>query len=117
MMCRFQAAACAETAMIAAVPRPSSQLGSRYRLGESTLAQQRIRARQPAAEGLVGFGRITCAAGRIDVVMQPLRRRRVEYVAGFLECFERIGVEHFRPHVAVVAGRIAAAGEDMSEMR
>ena len=41
--------------------------------GKSTLAQQRLRARQPAAEGLVGLGRIAGAAGGVDRLAQALR--------------------------------------------
>src|SRR5579871_372537 len=79
----------------------------RGRLGKAALAQERVGARQAAAKRLVGLGRIAGAAGRIDEIVQPLRRLRIEHVAGLFERFEGIGVEHFRPHVAVVAGRIA----------
>ena len=49
--------------------------------------------------------------------MQPLGGGGIENVAALLEGREGIGVEHFRPHVAVIGRRIAAAGEDMTEMR
>ena len=45
------------------------------------------------------------AAGCIDRLAQPLRRRRIENVAGLLEGREGIGIEHFRPHVAVIGRR------------
>ena len=51
------------------------------------------------------------------MVAQLARRRRIEDVAGFLEGAERVGVEHLRPHIAVIGRRIAAAGKDMPEMR
>jgi hypothetical protein len=41
----------------------------------------------------------------------------VEHVAGLLEGVEGVGVEHLRPHVAVVARRVVVAGEDMAEVR
>jgi hypothetical protein len=43
--------------------------------------------------------------------------RRVERIARLLEGGEGVGVHHLGPHVAVVARRIAVAGEDMGEMR
>ncbi len=42
---------------------------------------------------------------------------RVERIAGFLEGGEGVGVQHFRPHVGIIAGRIAVAREHMLEMR
>src|SRR5262249_23468178 len=49
--------------------------------------------------------------------VQPLCDRGIEDVAGLLERTERIGIHHLRPHVAVVAGRIVIAREDMPELR
>ena len=86
-------------------------------LDKSPSPQQRVRRRQPAAEGDIGFFRLLRAAGGIDEAAQLLGRRLVENVARLLEGAEGIGVEHLRPHVAVIGRGIAAAGEDMREMR
>ncbi|GCC48925.1 hypothetical protein chiPu_0033207 [Chiloscyllium punctatum] len=48
--------------------------------------------------------------------MQPLGGRRIEDVAGLLEGAEGVGVHHLRPHVAVIAGGIMVAGEDVTEL-
>src|SRR5262249_58373314 len=70
----------------------ASRLGCRWR--KPALAQQRVRARQPPAERPVGLGRVAPAAARLDVVVQLAGRGLVEYVAGFPERLERVGVEH-----------------------
>ena len=67
-------------------------------------------------KGLVGLGRIARSAGGVDRLAQALRRGRIEDVAGLLEGLEGVGIEHLRPHVAVVGRRIAVAGEDMPEV-
>src|SRR5579864_9438239 len=87
------------------------------RLDEAALAHQRIRGRQPAAEGLVECFGVARAARREDRVVEPRRGRRVEGVARLLEGLEGVGVEHFGPHIAVTAGRITAASKHMQEMR
>ena len=65
-----------------------------------------------AAEGFVERHRVARVAGGVDGA-QVLRERRVVRVAGFLEGLEAVGVQHFEPHVSVVAGRVAAARELM----
>jgi hypothetical protein len=74
-------------------------------------------AGERAAEGAIGRGGIAGVAGRIDVVAQPARQRRIEHVAGFLESGKRVCVEHLGPQIAVVARRVAAfAGEHVLEV-
>src|ERR1700722_9248502 len=87
------------------------------RVREAAAPQQRLLVGQPAAEGLVGLVRSARAAGRIDEAMEPLGGRAVEHVAGLLEGVEGVGVEHTRPHVAVLGRRIVVAGEDVAELR
>ncbi len=48
--------------------------------------------------------------------MQLARGGRIEDVAALLEGGEGVGVEHLRPHVAIVGRSIAAAGEYVPEM-
>ncbi len=48
--------------------------------------------------------------------MQAFRDPGVKNIAGLLEGAERVGVHHLRPHVAVVAGGIVVAGEDVAEL-
>ena len=79
--------------------------------------QQRVRLRLAAAEGDIGVLRVARTARRIDVIMQAFGGGGIEDVAGLLEGAEGIGVHHLRPHVAVIAGRIVIAGEDMAELR
>ena len=91
---------------------------TRARQSQPALRAAALRARRAsAAERLVGLRRIARAAGGIDVSRKRLRDRRIEHVAGLLESGESVGIEHLRPHVAVVGRRIAVAGEDMPEVR
>ena len=50
-------------------------------------------------------------------VLEPRRQGGVEDVARLGEGGEAVGVEHLRPQIGVVPGGIAAAGEQMLEMR
>ncbi len=87
------------------------------RVVEPALLQQRLDRRQPAAEGLVGLRRIAQVSRAVDEVAQAFGGRPIEDVAGFLEGLEGVGVEHLRPQIGVVGRRVAAAGEQMLEMR
>ena len=70
----------------------------------------------PAAEGGVELDRIARAAGGIDMIAQVLRGAGIEDVAGFLERGEGVGVQHLRPHIAVIGRGVAAAGEHVLEV-
>src|SRR6516225_12261014 len=85
--------------------------------GEAAFAKKRVRGRQPTAERFVGFGRVLPATGGIDAIAQTFRGGGVENVAGLRERGKCVGVEHFRPHIAVIASGITAAGEDMGKVR
>src|SRR5215472_8679068 len=90
--------------------------GLRRGLEQSAPLEQAVGRRQATAEQGVELGRIACAAGRVDVRVQLARGRAVEDVAALLERGEGVGVEHLRPHVAVIARGVTAAGEDVPEM-
>src|SRR5437588_840799 len=108
------------TVSAASGPRAGIASCSRYSsrsVGEPAPPQQRVLGWQAAAERLVGLVGSARAAGRVDVAMQPLGGRAVEYVAGLLERVERVGVQHLGPHIAVIGRRIVVAGEDVAEMR
>src|SRR3984957_7721018 len=83
---------------------------------EPTLAEQCARQRRAAAKGSIGLVIVAAAAGRVDEVIEPLCDIWVKDVATLLEGLEAIGVEHFRPQIAVVGGGIAAR-ENMLKMR
>src|SRR6516162_1724058 len=65
------------------------------RRGKAAFAKKRVRGRQPAAERLVGFGRVLPAAGGIDAIAQTFRGSGIENVAGLVEGGKCVGVEHF----------------------
>src|SRR5271167_985863 len=60
--------------------------------GKAAFAKERVRGRQPPAEGLVRFGRVLPAAGGIDAIAQPFRGGGIENVAGLLKGGKRVGV-------------------------
>ena len=84
--------------------------------GQAALLQQRRDLGVAAAEGAVERHRVLGVAGAVDR-LQPRRQLRIERVAFLLEGGEAVGVEHLRPHIGIVSGRIAAAGEQVLEMR
>src|SRR6266849_6191994 len=84
---------------------------------ETASPQERLRARQPATVPRVGVGGVAYAAGGVDEILKPFGGGRVEHVAGLLERAEGVGIEHFRPQIAVITCRITVAGEHMLEMR
>src|SRR3546814_7065174 len=67
-------------------------------------AQQCRRLRLAATEGEKAFQRRARAADREDLAAVTRAGFPVEN-AGFLECRKRVGAEHFRPQVAVIASR------------
>src|SRR3981189_1396173 len=85
-------------------------------LRQSPPPEQPIWRRQPTAEGGVEFDRIARAAGGVDVLPQVLRSTGIENVAGFLERGKSVGVQHLRPHIAVISRGAAAAGEHVLEV-
>jgi hypothetical protein len=56
-------------------------------------------------------------AGGVDAITQPFRGRGIENITGLFEGGKRVGVEHFGPHIAVIAGGITAAPEEMGKVR
>src|ERR1700722_1685555 len=83
---------------------------------EPPLAEQRSGGWRAAAKGSIGFVIVATAASRIDEIIEPLGDVRIKDVATLLERFEAIGVENFRPEIAVIGGRIAAR-KNMLEVR
>src|SRR6185437_15758449 len=69
-----------------------------------------------AAKGPVSLVVVAGAAGGVDKLLEALSHGRIENVAGLLERLEPVSVEHLRPEIAVVGGRVAAR-ENMLEMR
>src|SRR3569623_864627 len=76
---------------------------------EAAVPEQARHIRVAAAEQPVGFAEVARTAARVNVGVESFGRRRVERIAGLVEGSETVGVEHLRPQVAVVAGRIAVA--------
>src|SRR5579863_7369643 len=87
--------------------------GGLRRVQEAPPPQERVRLRVTAAEGDIGSFRIARAARRIDIVVKAFGDSGIENVAGLLEGAERVGIHHFRPHVAVIARGVMVAGEDV----
>ncbi len=86
-------------------------------LGHALVAQQGVQGRCPAPEGLEGLHGWAAAADFQDglaVARTGFRARQAVGAGGFLESGIGVGAQHFRPLVAVVAGRVAAR-EDMAE--
>src|SRR5690606_31918256 len=80
---------------------------------QSVTAQQRVRLRFTPAEFDEALERGARAADAEDRLPIRLAGGAVEH-AGLLEARERVGRQHLRPQVAVVA-RAVAAGEDVGE--
>src|SRR5262245_4677260 len=59
---------------------------------QAAFLQQRPGGRQAAAEGDIGLLRVLLATSRIDTVVEPVRERLVEHVAGLLEGLEGVGI-------------------------
>src|SRR6266850_6634582 len=101
-------------------PRPSGSglpFGLCRRDRESALAHQGRDSRIPAAEIAVVLGGIDRVARREDVVEQALRDDLVVRPAGLHEGFPGVGRERVGPEVAVIAGGIAVAREDVGKLR
>lgn len=78
--------------------------------------QQSFYMRIAAAKGAIGGGIVARASRRIDELVQPTRCGGIEGVKGFLESLEAIGIQNLRPHIGIIARRIAVAAEDVREM-
>src|SRR5580704_10956503 len=77
-------ALCRSTMLAPSLPSPACGGGEGGGgLDKAAFAQQRIGARQTAAECPIGVGRVLRAAGRVDGVVQPLRRSGIEDIARF----------------------------------
>ena len=80
-----------------------------YTLFEATVAQKRVGARFTATEVFVHVHGVVDTAGGEHVFAELGGYFLVEDVARFLEGFKTIRIKHFRPYIAVITGRIAAA--------
>src|SRR5829696_1234542 len=85
-------------------------------LQQPPVPEQRVGPRLPPAKGYVQLRRIPGVAGLVDR-SQAGGERGIERVAGFPEGVEPIGVEDLGPEVSVVAGCVAAAREQVLEVR
>ena len=75
---------------------------------ETSVSQQCINLWLAAAEVAVHCHAVINTAGGEDVLAELLGNLLVEDVACLLECIECIGIKHLGPHIAVVAGAVAA---------
>ena len=75
---------------------------------ETSVLQQCVNLWLAAAEVAVHCHTVVNATRGEDVATELLGNLLVEDVAGLLECVECIGIEYLGPHVAVVAGAVAA---------
>src|SRR5579884_2147835 len=82
---------------------------------EAALFEQRRDLWIAPAKGAVELHRLTRVAGAIDL-RKAGRRLGVERIALLGESSEAVGVQHLRPHIGVIAGGVAASGEQMLEM-
>ena len=84
---------------------------------EAALAHQRVDAGVAAAERAVAVGRVDRVADREHVVAQPLGDGLVAGAAGLGEGLPGVRGQRVGPQVAVVAGGVAVAAEDVHELR
>src|SRR5690606_36739769 len=84
---------------------------------EAAVAHERVDAGVAAAERAVALGGIDRVADGEDVAVQPLGDLVVVEPAGLAERLRRVGRQHVGPEVAVIAGRVAVAPEDVQEVR
>lgn len=75
-------------------------------LQESPVLEQRLNDGFLTAELQVEFHRIFGATPFQHIAAEGFGHCRIEDIAGFLEGFKGIGVEHFRPGIGIVAARI-----------
>ena len=75
---------------------------------ETSVLQQCVNLWLAAAEVAVHCHAVVNAAGCENILAELLGNLLVEDVACLLECLECVGIEHLGPHVAVVAGAVAA---------
>ena len=75
---------------------------------ESSVLEQCINLWFAAAEVAVHCHAVVNAAGGEHILAELVGNIGVEDVACLLECLECVGIEHLGPHVAVVAGAVAA---------
>ena len=76
---------------------------------ETSVLQQCVNFWLAAAEVAVHCHAVVNATGGENIFAELVGNIGVEDVACLLECLECICIEHLGPHVAVVAGAVAAA--------
>ena len=69
---------------------------------KTSLAEQRPGRWRAAAEALIGFRIVALGAGCVDEIMQLSSKRWIKDVAALFERLEAVGVENFRPQIAVI---------------
>src|SRR5687767_4036679 len=97
-----------------APPNRPANAESRWK---SALLEQSLHVRITAPELTKCFGAIRRVAGREDELLHLLGRGLVKHVTHFEERFTRVRVHDLRPKIAVVAGRIIIAREQVQELR
>src|SRR6185437_2149415 len=93
-----------------------ASLGTAGKRSEPALGEQGVDGRFAPAELAIERHRVGAVAARIDR-LEPRGERWVERVAGLGKGGITVIVEHRGPQIGVISGGIAAAGEQMLEMR
>ena len=75
---------------------------------ESSVLEQCINLWLATTEVTVHCHTVVNATGGENIFAELVGNIGVEDVASLLECLECVGIEHLGPHVAVVAGAVAA---------
>src|SRR5215469_4164355 len=84
--------------------------------GEIALLQQCGYRGVAAAKGVVELHRVAGVAGAVDG-FETRGERGVEDIARLGESGKAVGLQHLGPEIGVISGGIAAAGEQVLEMR